>query len=127
MNFINPFSKSFFPSKGSNKFPLISAYMELIVKSRLSASLSQSVVNSITAWRPSVLISLLKEVISNLSFSIKAVIVPCSIPVSKNFKFLFSRASFTFVGSIFVARSISSTFSLLIIFLTQPPTYLISA
>ena len=86
--------------------------MELIVKSRLSASLTQSVVNSISAWRPSVLISLLKEVISNLSFSIKAVIVPCSIPVSKYFTFLFSRASFTFVGSIFVARSISSTLSL---------------
>ena len=42
-----------------------------------------TVVNSISACRPSVLISLLKDVISNLSFFIKAVIVPCLIPVSK--------------------------------------------
>ena len=97
----------------------MSAYIELIVKSRLSASFTQLFVNSISACLPSVLMSLLNDVISNLLLSITAVIVPCLIPVS--------RACLTFEGSILVAKSISSTFSSFIIFLTQPPTYLISA
>jgi len=52
--------------------------------------------------------------------------VPCLIPVSKKFMLLFFRASQTCCGFKFVARSISSTFSFCIIFLTHPPTYLIS-
>ena len=57
-----------FPSKGSNKFPLISAYIELIVKSLLDASSNQLFENSTFACLPSVFISFLREVISNFYF-----------------------------------------------------------
>ena len=68
--------------KGSYRFPSISEYIAFIVKSLLDASSSQLFENSTFACLPSVDISFLSEVISNLLFSIIAVIVPCSIPVS---------------------------------------------
>ena len=69
INLIIPFSKSFFPSKGSNKFPSLSEYIELIVKSLLKASSFQSFENSTLACLPSVKISFLNVVISKLYLS----------------------------------------------------------
>ena len=76
MNSTFPNSRSLFPLKGSYKLPSISAYMEFIVKSLLDASSNQLFANSTFACLPSVFISFLNEVISNLLFSMNAVIVP---------------------------------------------------
>ena len=77
-----PFSKSPLPLYGSNKFPSLSEYIELMVKSLLEASSFQSFEDFTFACLPSVEISFLKVVISNLYLSSKAVIVPWSIPLS---------------------------------------------
>ena len=82
MNSTFPNSRSFFPLKGSYKFPSISAYIEFIEESLLDASSNQLSEHSTLACLPSVITSFLKEVISYLLFPMIAVIVPCSIPVS---------------------------------------------
>ena len=79
---MTPLSKSFLPLYGSNRFPSLSEYIELIEKSLLAASSFQSNENSTFACLPSVVTSFLKDVISYLYSSIIAVIVPCSSPVS---------------------------------------------
>ena len=76
MKLTTPFSKSFLPSYGSNRFPSLSEYIELIEKSLLDASSFQFFENSTFACLPSVSISLRKDVISNLLSFIIAVIVP---------------------------------------------------
>jgi hypothetical protein len=63
---------------------------------------------------------------ANVKSSITDVIVPCSIPVLRKFILLLFNTSQTISGSRFVARSMSSTFSLFNIFLMHPPTYLTS-
>ena len=75
MNRTLPSSKSLLPLKGSYKLPSISAYIEFIVKSLLDASPNQLSENSTFACLPSVDISFLNEVISNLFPPITAVIV----------------------------------------------------
>ncbi len=77
-----PNLRSLFPLKGSYRFPYESAYIAFIVKSLLDASSNQLSENFTFACLPSVLMSFLNDVISNLLFSINAVTVPCSMPVS---------------------------------------------
>ena len=85
MNWIIPSLRSFTPSNGSYTSPLKFEYIAFIVKSLLLASISQSGINWTSACLPSVLTSFLNVVISNLKSFIKTVIVPCEIPVSRNF------------------------------------------
>jgi len=79
---------------------------------------------STCACLPSVLTSFLNVVNSILNFLLINVTVPCFIPVSKTLKFVFLNFSLISFELKTVATSISSIFSLLRCFLTQPPTNL---